>query len=309
MYFLPASLNTQITSVQPLRLSFSHSISYLALGLATFLAALLLAWGASASAQGLPKEGVDYIKMAQPVPIQTAEAGKIEVIEFFWYGCPHCRELEPLLENWASKLSKDIVLKRVPVAFNKEEHEPHQRLYYVIESLVAQDTKLDEAAKQAKMNEWQGKVFNAIHIERNPLRTPDVIADWLQKQGVDRKLALDIYRSFSVASSVQRAVALAQAYKIEGVPQIAVAGRYQTSPALTNGLGATLRVADFLIDLTRVNTKTTSSAAAVKDAAKDAIKDPTKDATKETTNKDGANKARSPKEKADAKPASASAVR
>ncbi|MDX3905993.1 MAG: thiol:disulfide interchange protein DsbA/DsbL [Pigmentiphaga sp.] len=207
------------------RSSFRRLLSGLALaaGVVAFLPGTALAQQ--------PREGTDYIRLQQP---QTTDSpGKIEVTEFFWYSCPHCNALEPTLEAWIKKLPQDVVVRRVPVRFNAG-MEPQQRLYYTLEAL-------------GKVDQLHRLVFTAIHEQRQPLNTANRIFDWAQQQGLDRAQFMAAYNSFGVQSKVQRATKLAEAYRIDGVPTLAVNGRYLTSPSLAGSNVGALQVADFLI--------------------------------------------------------------
>ncbi len=182
---------------------FTRALFSTALGLG------LLGVGFGASAQKVPEEGVDYriLKPTQP----TESPNKIEVIEFFWYGCPHCNALEPALNEWIKRQGPDVVIKHVPAAFSNA-WMPHQRLYYTLEAL-------------GKETELRSKVFGTIHNERNMLNTPEAMADWAAKNGIDRKKFLDTYNSFTVQAKVQRAGQMSLAYGLEGVPSISVNGK------------------------------------------------------------------------------------
>lgn len=185
-------------------------------------------------ARAAPAEGKEYqvLKAAQPVT-----PGKIEVTEFFWYGCPHCYDFEPDLEAWVRKQGKDVVFKRVPVAF-RDDLLPHTRIYYALESL-------------GKVDALHGKVFAAIHSERKRLLDPNEIADLMAKNGVDRKAFLDAYNSFSVSTNTQRANKIADAYKIDGVPTIVIQGKYVTSPSIAGSKGAAVQTMDYLVTQVR----------------------------------------------------------
>ena len=200
----------------------------------------LLAAGASASPDS-PKNGVDYrtLEKAQ----QTDSGKKVEVTEFFWYSCPHCNALEPDLAAWVKKQGGNIAFKRVPVAF-RDSMVPPQKLYYTLEAM-------------GKLDDLHGKVFNAIHVQRNPLDTDAAIADFVAKNGVDKQKFLDVYNSFGVQSKVKRATQLQNAYQIDGVPLLAVDGRYLTPPSIVSASvgnrpepvlhAATLQVMDWLV--------------------------------------------------------------
>ncbi|VVE75037.1 disulfide bond formation protein DsbA [Pandoraea sputorum] len=183
------------------------------------LGAVLISFGflsgvASASPEA-PVAGTDYLTIPQQ-PL-TAGPGKIEVTEFFWYGCPHCNALEPSLEKWVKAQGKDVVFKRVPVAFQSR-FEPHTRMYL---ALVA----------MGKDAELTPKVFNEIHVKHNYLLTADQQADFLATLGVDKQKYLDTYKSFGVDNGVKTANKTWQDYKIDGVPTIAIQGKYLVSPA------------------------------------------------------------------------------
>ncbi len=168
-----------------------------------------------------PVNGAEYRTLDKA---QSTDAGKkIEVTEFFWYSCPHCHAFEPALADWVKKQGDNISFKRVPVAF-RESFQPQQRLFYTLEAM-------------GKVDEMQKKVFHAIHVEHKTLDTEAAIADFAATQGIDRKKFVDAYNSFGVQSKLKRAMQLQEAYKIDGVPLVAIDGRYVTSPSI---VGATL---------------------------------------------------------------------
>jgi thiol:disulfide interchange protein DsbA len=154
-----------------------------------------------------------YTELKPPQP--TEAGGKIEVVEFFWYGCIHCYNLEPALEGWLKKLPPDAQFRRVPAVFNPRwEHDA--RIFYAFEALKLLD-KLHRP------------FFDAIHQDRLRTDDPKALAQWLQKQGVDAQKFSDVMRSFSVHSKTQRAKLMTAGYKIDGTPAIAVDGRYTVS--------------------------------------------------------------------------------
>lgn len=186
----------------------------------------LLAMTAAASPAN-PANGVEY-RTLEPAH-QTESSGKVEVIEFFWYSCPHCHAFEAPLNEWVKQQGEAIAFKRVPVQFGQTPEQlqrfvPQQKLYYALEAMG----KLDELHK---------KVFDAIHLERKTLISDAAIADFIEKQGVDRKAFAEVYNSFSVQSKTRRAMQLQNAYKIDGVPIVAIGGRYVTAPSM---MGASL---------------------------------------------------------------------
>lgn len=194
---------------------------------------LLLAPAAQAQA---PRAGTDYMVLQQPQPT-NAPAGQVEVVEFFWYGCPHCFKFEPLLDAWLKRLPADVSFKRVPVAF-REDFVIHQRIYYALEAL-------------GKVEELHRKVFNAMHVEKNRMDKPEVVADFMARNGVDRAKFLETLNSFSVQGKTGQARKLAEGYRIDGVPTLGVHGRYWTSGSLTGSLERMLAVTDHLIGLAR----------------------------------------------------------
>ena len=171
-----------------------------------------------AMAQAAPVEGVHYVRLAEPAP---APAGKIEVIEFFWYECPHCNAFEPALDAWSRQLPDDVAFRRVPVWFREEPFGPQQRLFYTLEALGLVPT-------------LHRKVFQAIHGERTRLRTPEDLAAFALKNGVDPMTFMTTYNSFGVQTKAQQARQTALAYKLDAVPAMGVQGRYYTNGNLAN---------------------------------------------------------------------------
>ncbi len=195
------------------------------------IAALGLPAGAFAQARK-PENGTDYLALDKRVNTDAA-AGKVEVIEFFWYSCPHCNAFEPKLEAWSRKLPPDVVLKRVPVAF-RDDFVPQQRLFYTLEAL-------------GKVDELHSKVFQAIHVDRKPINKEDAILDWAGQQGLDKARFKELYNSFSVSSKARRASQLQDAFKVQGVPALGIAGRYYTDGTMAGTLDRALQVTDYLI--------------------------------------------------------------
>ena len=207
----------------------------LAAASATSLAALPL----SVRAQGKPPaEGKDYLLLSKPAP-NEAPAGQIEVVEFFWYSCPHCNEFEPQLEAWAAKAPKDVSLRRVPVSF-RPDFEPQQRLYYVLEAM-------------GKLAALHKKVFYAIHVEKQTLNTADLVSAWAQKQGIDKAKFTELYNSFPVNMKTRKATQLQEAFMVDGVPALGVDGRYYTSGSLAGTMARALTVTDHLLTLARTS--------------------------------------------------------
>jgi len=193
------------------------------------LAMTAMLFSGSSIAQGSSAVKGKFIELT---PAQATEPGKIEVLEFFSYGCGHCAAIEPLLEKWIKTQPADVVVRGVPVAFNAS-MKPLQRLYYALEAL----NRLD----------LHPKVFKAIHQEKKRLFTKAEIKSWIGSQGVDAEKFDAAYESFGVSSKASRADQLVTAYRIQGTPTVAVGGRYVTSPSEAGGYQQTLDVASDLI--------------------------------------------------------------
>jgi len=193
------------------------------------LAVTSMFFSAGSIAQGAAAAKGKFIELT---PAQATEPGKIEVIDFFSYGCGHCAAIEPLLAKWAKGQPADVVVRGVPVAFNAG-MKPLQRLYYTLEAL----NRLD----------LHPKVFKAIHQEKKRLFTKAEIKSWIATQGVDAEKFDAAYESFGVSSKASRADQIVTAYRIQGTPSVAVGGRFVTSPSEAGGYQQTLDVAGDLI--------------------------------------------------------------
>jgi protein dithiol oxidoreductase (disulfide-forming) len=178
------------------------------------------------------QEGADFIALDKRV-VTDPMPGKVEVVEFFWYSCGHCNAFEPALEAWIKKTPKDVVVRRVPVAFQPN-FEAQQRLFYSLEAM-------------GKLESLHAKVFYAIHVEKQQLNTFDTIAAWVDKQGVKKDQFTAMFNSFSVATKARKATQLQNDYKVDGVPSLGIAGRFITSASLTQTMARALEVTDFLI--------------------------------------------------------------
>jgi len=199
------------------------------LGAAALLAGLPL----SVQAQGGPVEGRDFQKLDKPLP---ATPGKVEVVEFFGYWCPHCNAFEPSLDAWARKLpAQQVSFRRVSIAFNAAQ-EPIQRMFFALEAM-------------GQVEVVHAKVFSAIHVAKGlpPAPKEAEIASFLKANGVDADKVLETMKSFSVATKVRQARALADGYGLDGVPLLGIAGRWRTSPGLAGSHERALAVADALI--------------------------------------------------------------
>jgi protein dithiol oxidoreductase (disulfide-forming) len=191
-----------------------------------------------ARAQGAPVEGQQYVRLNTPAPVTLSGPDKkVDVIEFFWYGCPHCNVFEPLLEAWTKRLAPDVSFRRVHVGFGQI-HQVHQRLFYALEEM-------------GELPALHKKVFAAIHAQGRRLATESDMAAFVKENGVDPAKFLEAYKSFAVNTKATRARQLTDAYKIDGVPAMGVQGRYYTSGALTGTHERMLQVVDYLIQRSR----------------------------------------------------------
>jgi thiol:disulfide interchange protein DsbA len=196
--------------------------------------ALLAATGARAQGAA-PVEGRDFVRLNVPAPV--AAGGKIDVVEFFSYGCPHCFTFEPILEAWLKRLPADVAFRRVPAAFNGP-FEGYAKLFLALEAMGLTET-------------LNRRVFNAIHVQRQRLDKDADIAAFVQANGADGAKVVEAMKSFGVATKLKQSKQLFDAYKIDGVPTIGIHGRWFTSPALANGHERSLAVADALIQRAR----------------------------------------------------------
>lgn len=184
-----------------------------------------------------PVPGTEFRLINPPQPVDIA--GKIEVLEFFWYACPHCASLEPSIRNWARQLPADVVFRRAHVPFNELKH---QQLFYTLEAM-------------GKSDQADDKVFAAIHVDRNRMDSLDKIVSVIEKAGIDRKAFTDTWESFSVQTRMRKATSMAASYKIESVPSIIVNGKYLTSPSMAGGNTGVLQVVDYLVAQERAAAK------------------------------------------------------
>ena len=214
------------------RRDFSRQLASAGLGLATV---------GLARAQGGPVEGQHYVRLSTPAPVTLPTPDKkIEVVEFFWYGCPHCFTLEPMLESWAKRLPPDVAFRQVPVGFSVP-HQLHQKLYYALEELGA-------------LPALHRRVFAALHQQNLRLNNEADITAFVGANGVDAAAFSAAFKSFGVATKANRAKQLSEAYKIDGVPALGIQGRFYTSGSLAGSHERALAVTDFLIQRARQKT-------------------------------------------------------
>ena len=199
-------------------------------------AAALVAFGFAAA--GASAQPADYGLLNPPQP--TEGGGKIEVIEFFWYGCPHCARLEPFLQKWVAAAPKDVVFKRVH-ALPSNAWLENATLFYVLEAM-------------GQVDRLHSKVFEAIHNEGVNLNIESVRNSWLTKNGIDPAKYAEVAKSFSVQTKLARARQMTSSYKVDGVPQLVVNGKYITNNTYAQGEPKIMPIVDKLVDKARKET-------------------------------------------------------
>ncbi len=206
-------------------------------GLARSLFATLLFAAATSAgwAQGAVVEGQQYVRINPGIPVETGK--KIEVIEFFSYGCPHCADFEPYLEAWVKGLPADVSFRRVPVMFQPRWVDL-AKVYYTLEAL-------------GEENRLSSEVFAAIHGKGLALWEPSKFFDWAATKGLDRKKVEDLYNSFTMSGRVNRAKQLAQVYNIQEVPTVIIDGKFVTSGARAGSHANTPAVMTELVNKAR----------------------------------------------------------
>ena len=189
-------------------------------------------FGMTAQAADVPLEaGKTYVELTNPVPVSVP--GKIEVVELFWYGCPHCYAFEPTINPWAEKLPKDVNFKRIPAMFGGP-WDAHGQLFLTLEAMGVE-------------HKVHNAVFDAIQKQGKRLTKPDEMADFVATQGVDKDKFLATFNSFAIQGQIKQAKELAQKYGVQGVPTLIVNGKYRFDLGTAGGPEAVLNVADQLI--------------------------------------------------------------
>lgn len=191
-------------------------------------------FGLSVQADSI-EAGRQYTELSSPVPV--SQPGKIEVVELFWYGCPHCYQFEPTLNPWVEKLPGDVNFVRVPAMFGGI-WDVHGQLFITLESMGVERQVHDA-------------VFEAIHKEKRKLATPEEMAEFLAAHGVDKGKFLSTFNSFAVKGQMAKAKKLAMSYQITGVPVLIVNGKYRFDISSSGGENQALEVANFLIQKER----------------------------------------------------------
>jgi protein dithiol oxidoreductase (disulfide-forming) len=191
------------SNMSPLSTVTRRLVSLVAVSLATLSLTV-------AAQMAAPQEGKEYLRLKNPQPVESGK--KIEVIEFFSYGCPHCGEFEPILQGWLKSAPADVQFRRVPVMF-QDRWVPLAKIYYTLDAL-GEESRLSP------------DVFVALHGKGMALWQDKTFFDWAASQGLDRKKVEDMYNSFAISGKVNRARMIAQAYQVQSVPLIVVDGKF-----------------------------------------------------------------------------------
>ena len=192
---------------------------------------MMLVFLSAASARNYD-EGIEYKRLKSPVPTQV-EAGKVEVVELFWYGCPHCFRLEPDLNKWLKNKPENVEFVRIPAIFNKT-WALHAKAYYTADFLGV-------------MDKIHKPLFDAMHLKKQRLNTADAVKKLFIQQGVSAKDFDSVFNSFGVDAKIRRAKELSKQYGITGVPALVVNGKYLTDGPMAGGRKGMLEVLDYLI--------------------------------------------------------------
>ncbi|CAG0991378.1 Thiol:disulfide interchange protein DsbA [Burkholderiales bacterium] len=197
----------------------------------SWLLALVLALFSGLGVAQAPVEGKHYQRLKNPVAVETGK--KIEVIEFFSYGCPHCAAFEPYIGPWSKKLPADVQFRRVPALFQTP-WVNLAKIYFTLDTLGVED-KLGQS------------VFDALHKEHLPLQQEAAFMDWAAKKGLDRDKVASVFTSFSVNSNINRARSIATTYRIQGVPLLVIDGKFMADVDMAGGFEQLLKLTDHLV--------------------------------------------------------------
>jgi len=176
-------------------------------------------------------EGKEYSRMKVPHAVESGK--KIEVIEFFSYGCPHCNDLEPYLQTWFKTIPPDVQFRRVPVMF-QDRWKGLGKVYYTLEAM-GEDVRLSP------------EVFKAVHVTGTPLYQDKAFFDWAASKGLDRAKVIETYNSFGVDSKLKREMVVAQEYNVQAVPTVVVDGKFVTLSDRVGGHAAMPAAIDALV--------------------------------------------------------------
>ena len=196
--------------------------------------ALLALAGRAAAQEVRARQNIEY----RLIPVQPVETGeRIEVIDFFWYGCPYCNDLQPTLEEWLKRKPDDVALRRVP-AILRDSWAPHARIYYTLELL-------------GEVERLHLKVYEGYHVEQLHMSKPEVMEQWAAKHGIERQRWLDAYFSPETDARIARAFQATKRYDVQGTPSLVVDGRYLTSSSMTSTVRGVVTVLEDLVRLAR----------------------------------------------------------
>lgn len=193
-------------------------------------------------------EGVHYQPVRQPLP--ASPPGKIEVIEMFWYGCPHCYHFEPLLEKWIEEKPDNVVFTRTPAVF-RDSWLLHAQAFYTAKALGV-------------LGKAHRPLFDAIHLKNRQLNTKEALAEFFVSLGIPKEDFLQTFESFAVEGKLQQAVVMTRNSGITGVPAMIVNGKYRTDAGMAGSFEDMLKVVDYLIAK-----ESSSSSAQATDEAKE----------------------------------------
>lgn len=192
---------------------------------------------ASRAAEQIPasqkpvRADIDY-RVINPQPVQ-APAGSIEVIDFFWYGCPYCNSLQPALERWISRKPADVVVRRIPAVL-RDNWAPHARVFYTLEAL-------------GEVERLHQKAYFSYHVEELAMSKPEAMTEWAVRNGIDPGRWNNAYNSAAVQRKVEEAIEQTRAYSITGTPSLVVDGRYLTSGNMSETLDGMIQIVEGLI--------------------------------------------------------------
>jgi len=198
------------------------------------LLALACFAGAASAQEVRARQNLEY-RLIPPQPVESGE--RIEVIDFFWYGCPYCNELQPALDEWTKRKPADVTVRRIPVVL-RDTWMPHARIYYTLELL-------------GEAERLHAQVYRSYHVEELHMSKPDVMEQWAVRNGIERRRWLDAYYSPEVDARIARAAQATKRYDVQGTPSLVVDGRYLTSSSMTATVRGILPVVDDLVRLAR----------------------------------------------------------
>ncbi len=196
--------------------------------------ALLVFFNGTSAAQQPVRAEIEY-RVIKPQPVSVANG--IEVIDFFWYGCPHCHNLQPALERWISRKPADVTVRRIP-AILRDSWTAHARIYYTLEAL-------------GEVERLHQRVYHGYHVEELSMSKPEVMSEWAVRNGIARERWDEAYNSPAVQRKVEEAARLSRAYSIAGTPSLVVNGRYLTSGSMGESLNSTVLILDGLVQKVR----------------------------------------------------------